>query len=96
MFKKEFQKTIAKIRDDYATGSYPKAMCTSAQMMKGQATVNCGGEWRSTEFSTALAERIMKDPRFTALIAYHKGSAVLERGRAGDRIFTQIRIHFAE
>ena len=96
MFKKEFQKTIAKIRSDYAMRDYPKAMCTSAQMMKNQATVNCGGEWRSAEFSRNLAERIMKDPRFTALVAYHKGKAVLEQGRYGDRSWTQIRIHYQE
>ena len=96
MFKKEFQKTIAAIRDDYCTGNFPKAMCTTAQMMKNQATVNCGGEWKTTEYSTALAERVLKDPRFTALVAYHKGKAVLEQGRAGNRIFTQIRIYLAE
>ena len=90
--KKEFQKTIASIRRTLAMEKYPKAMCTGAQMSKGTATVNCGGEWRSD--TAEIADRAMQDPRFTALLAYYGATATLETGSWYDRTWTQIRIRY--
>lgn len=95
MFKKDFQKTIAAIRQDLGMSEYPKAMCTGAQYAKGTATVNCGGEWRPTS-SGDTAQKVMDHPKFAAFLASHNAKAVFETGRYYNTTWTLIRIHFAE
>lgn len=93
--KREFQKTIAGVRRDLVAKEYPKAMCTAQQFVKGTATVNCGGEWVSEKWSAELARKVMKNPRFTAFLAYHRATAILEQVRRADKAWTQVRINFA-
>lgn len=93
MFKKDFQKVISAIRKELGDDSYPKAMCTSAQMMKNQATVNCGGEWR-TKSSPETARKVMEHPKFKDLLAKYSAKAAFETGSADGRTWTQIRIQY--
>ena len=93
--KADFSKTVGNIRKD--TGNaFPKAMMTNAQMAKNTATVNCGGEWRSTEYSAKLAEAVLNDERFKAFLNRHNAEAHIERGRIGDRDFAQVRVYYPE
>lgn len=93
MFKKDFQKVIAAIRKELGKEKYPKAMCTSAQMMKNQATVNCGGEWRP-DSSPETAKQVMEHQKFKDLLAKYSAKAAYETGSYGDRTWTQIRIQY--
>ena len=88
--KKEFSKTISKIRKDIG-GEFPKAMMTSHQMAKSTATVNCGGEWRSAEKCASMAAQIMEDERFQAFLAKCNARAEIEISSFGR---PQIRIHY--
>lgn len=88
--KKEFQKVIATIRNEGNSG-FPKAMMTRQQMVKGTATVNCGGEWRTKEYTETLSAAIMKDTRFQSLIEKYNATAEVELNTFGTY---QIRINY--
>ena len=88
--KTKFQKVIAAIRK--AGGDdYPKAMMTGQQMAKNTATVNCGGEWRSAEYSEMLAATVTADPGFQKFLKEENATANIERNPFGG---VQIRINF--
>ena len=90
--KKNFKKAIDSIRKDRGEGkSFPKAMMTDAQIEKGTATVNCGGEWVSSESSMNLAKRVASDPRFLVFLAEANAKAAIERTSFGAY---QIRISY--
>ena len=80
--KKQFQKTISEIRNDWRElrgtprGEYPKAMMTSQQEAKNTATVNCGGEWCS--FSGELSKFVLNDERFQKFLSDAGAEAVRE------------------
>ena len=101
-FKRNFQKTISKIRADWRieqnipAADYPKAMMTNQQMMKNTATVNCGGEWLDSIREREIADRVMNDERFQKLLADFKATAEIERSCFGIRTYPgfQIRIHY--
>lgn len=88
--KREFSKTVSKIRKDEGD-AFPKAMMTGQQMAKGTATVNCGGEWRRTEYCMSLANRVMEDERFKAFLAKCGAVAEIELNQQGR---PQIRIYY--
>lgn len=89
--KKDFQKVIGAIRKEAGTGSFPKPMMTAAQMMKNEATVNCGGEWSTAEKTLERANKVMQDSRFVAFLEAHNAKAGLELNNFKTY---QIRIHF--
>ena len=92
--KKDFQKVISAIRKELGSGEYPKAMCTGAQMMKNQATVNCGGEGRG-ERSKQLAQQVINHSLFKAFLMATGSRATLEHkpDYTGNG-YTQIRIQY--
>ena len=87
--KKDFQNTIKAIRGDRYR--YPKPMMTEVQMSKKEATVNCGGEWGTTETTYEVATYVMNDARFADFLARHNAKATIEFNNFGTY---QIRIHF--
>lgn len=91
--KRKFQKVISSIRKDIGGSSYPKAMMTMVQMERGQATVNCGGEWLGVSRTIEIAHAVMFDERFVSFIEEVHARAVLEVNNFGTY---QIRIHFNE
>ena len=88
--KTKFQKVIAAIRKEVG-GDYPKAMMTGQQMKKNTATVNCGGEWRSKEFSEMLAAQVTADPGFQKFLKEENATANIEANPFGG---VQVRINF--
>lgn len=96
MDKKEFQKTIKKIRTARGKNpngknfEYPKAMMTYAQQKKRTATVNCGGEW-SKEKSKVIAELVMNSTDFQALMFLYNATAKIELNQVGGY---QVRITY--
>ena len=81
--KKEFQKVIGLIRADVRAETatkteYPKPMMTAAQIEKGEATVNCGGEWSTAENTLSKAKLVMQDSRFVSFIERHNAKAWIE------------------
>lgn len=88
--KKDFQKVIGAIRKDQR-GDYPKAMMTGQQMAKNTATVNCGGEWRSAQYSWELADLVTRDERFVQFLARHNATAHIEPNPFGG---SQVRINY--
>lgn len=94
--KKNLQKTIKTIREERSNAigrevSFPKAMMTSAQARKGEATVNCGGEWYGRN-SKPIAESLMEDIRFRGFLEETDGEAVMEYNPRFDSY--QVRIRF--
>lgn len=91
--KKDFQKVIKAIRETNGERTNPKPMMTEAQMEKGTATVNCGGEWckHSPEVARKRADLVMKDERFTAFLTKWNATAHTELDNYG---VTQIRINY--
>ena len=96
--KPKFQKVIGKIRAglimENPKAKYPKAMLTSQQAAKGTATVNCGGEWASAQFSFDLANRVMADERFQAFLKEENASAAIQQYSVGNHAAYQVRIRF--
>ena len=88
--KKEFQKTISAIRKEM-NDQFPKAMMTGQQMAKRTATVNCGGEWRTEEYSLKMAKAVATDPRFIVFLAECDANAKIEANSFGGY---QIRIYY--
>ncbi len=99
--KVAFQKVIGKIRSDIRKednlpgAQYPKAMLTGKQAAKNQATVNCGGEWISPDRSKYLAQRVLRDERFTHFLSDYQGTAEIEKFYVGSCTAYQLRIQFA-
>lgn len=94
--KKAFQKCIKTIRDERSNNigrktEFPKAMMTGQQMMKGTATVNCGGEWYGNR-SKPIAEQVMEDVRFRKFLEEYDGEACIEHNPQFDSY--QVRIYF--
>lgn len=94
--KKELQKAVGNIRKDLSEEAgrkwtYPKAMMTGQQEEKRTATVNCGGEWMSREFTEKLADQVMKDERFKTFLTKCDATARLEVNTFGT---FQIRINY--
>lgn len=90
--KKSFKKTIDSIRKERGEGkTFPKAMMTEAQISKGTATVNCGGEWCSADFTLNLAKSVASDPRFLVFLAEANAKAAIELNNFGTY---QIRISY--
>lgn len=91
--KKAFQRVIANIRKE--TGDqFPKAMMTSQQMNKCTATVNCGGEFKGTESSKELAEKVLNDERFLTFLEKNKAAAAVEAISISNKMVYQVRILF--
>jgi len=96
--KKEFQKTIGDIRQDWRVkrntprGEYPKAMMTGQQEANNTATVNCGGEWCS--FSKELAQYVMNDERFQKFLSDAGAEANIEKFYRGSCPGYQVRLVF--
>lgn len=90
MIKKEFAKVIGKIRKEN-DDAFPKAMMTGQQVAKGTATVNCGGEWRSADYSMGLAMKVNADPRFQEFLTKYGAMAVIESNSFGG---VQVRIYY--
>ena len=88
--KKEFQRVIGAIRKGMGE-EYPKAMMTNQQMAHNTATVNCGGEFKTTLYTTEMAERVMNDFSFQDFLREYDCTAKWEATSLG-RI--QIRINF--
>lgn len=86
--KKELQKVIKAIRGE---SLFPKAMMTEQQMRKGQATINCGGEYLSEEVTMETVYQVLDAPIFKEFLNKHSATAEIERG---GRKQAQIRIHF--
>ena len=94
MNKKDFQKTIARIRAEINAqkmfhSSYPKAMLTGQQEAKCTATVNCAcydGE--------QLARDIMARPDFVALLNRNNATAKIESVKCGSYTQRQIRVDY--
>lgn len=94
--KKALQKAVKIIRDERSktlgrTTSFPKAMMTGQQALKGTATVNCGGEWYGNR-SKPIAENILEDVRFREFLEAYDGEATLEYNPSFDSY--QVRIYF--
>lgn len=97
--KTEYQKLLKEIRtrvferttDHSGNCEYPKPMMTASQMIKGQATVNCGGEWYKADTTKKIAEQVLEDEAFKAWIGKYEANARLEAMRNGGY---QIRIQF--
>lgn len=90
--KAEFQKVIGAVRSERGGKEYPKPMMTTVQMMKGQATVNCGGEWSTTERTREMAEAVMANNTFVEFINKYNASAKIELNNFGTY---QIRLYFS-
>ena len=88
--KKDFQKAIGAIRKEM-NSQYPKAMMTGQQMRKNTATVNCGGEHRSEQYSVELACQVIDDKRFKEFLTTYNATAEIEKNPFGG---FQIRLHF--
>ena len=86
--KKEFQKVIKEIRGDK---KFPKPIMTQVQIEKREATVNCGGEWKSAEETKEIANNVLKSERFKAFIKENNATAKLELNNFNT---WQIRINF--
>lgn len=92
--KKEFQKVVAAIRKELNKGEYPKALCTGAQMMKNQATVNCGGEG-SGESSKVIAQEVLNHSLFKSFLLATGSKAALEhKPDYTGKGYTQIRLYY--
>jgi hypothetical protein len=95
--KKDFQKVIKAIRDDrnnrlQINGCFPKAIMTQVQAEKGQATVNCGGEWTTAEKSKERAVEVMQDSRFVEFLEKANAKATIEYNNAVNAY--QVRLFF--
>ena len=91
--KKAFQNVIAKIRKE--TGDqFPKAMMTRQQMNKATATVNCGGEFKGTESSKELAEKVLNDERFNEFLKKNEAAALVEAVNIAGKTVYQVRVLF--
>ena len=94
--KKDFQKVIKSIREQISayegkTYEFPKAMMTGQQMDKNTATVNCGGEWRSAEYSKEIADVVMTHSEFQVFLIKYQAKAHIEENKFGG---VQIRINY--
>ena len=81
--KKEYQRLFKEIREkDFGADSkrveYPKPMMTEAQMEKGTATVNCGGEWLTVDATKRIADKVMANESFKAFLTKYEAKAELE------------------
>ena len=90
IMKKDFQKVINSIRKDVGN-DFPKAMMTGQQVVKRTATVNCGGEWKSPEYTKNLAEMVMRDSRFKDFLSKWGVTSAVEKNPFGG---FQIRIFY--
>lgn len=91
--KKAFQNVVAKIRKE--TGDqFPKAMMTRQQMNKATATVNCGGEFKGTESSKELAEKVLNDERFNEFLKKNEAAALVEAVNIAGKTVYQVRVLF--
>ena len=88
--KKEFQKVINTIRKENGD-SYPKAIMTAKQMETSTATVNCGGEWRDTQYTVMTSNMVMEDTRFQEFLTKANATARIEADKFGG---FQIRINY--
>ena len=91
---KDVRKVVGKSRADLGTHNYPKAMMTGAQMKNLTATVNCGGEWRTLEFTNNLAQAVVEDDRFKDFLDKYSAKAYIEKARYAGREYVQIRINY--
>lgn len=90
-FKKALARSVKHVRDFYFPGhSHPKAIMTSYQAFSHTATVNCGGEFASPEWSKKCAETVLADREFKAVCAFDGATASLEYSVANDAY--QVRI----
>lgn len=100
--KKDFQKTVKEIREDIKKScdqpklEYPKAMMTGQQIRKGTATINCGGEWRSSAFSRTLSSRVFEHKLLKEFCKRNNAEACVEEIKIGQFPAFQIRLRFAE
>lgn len=92
VLKKALRKFCKKWRDTDET-EFPKAMMTLVQMNKNEATINCGGEWMSFTYTDCLADAILKDEGFKAIMEQNNATAHKERNSFGTM---QIRIHYCD
>lgn len=92
VLKKALRKFCKKWRDTDET-EFPKAMMTLVQMNKNEATINCGGEWMSFTYTDCLADAILKDEGFKAIMEQNNATAHKERNNFGT---IQIRIHYCD
>lgn len=84
--KKEYQRLFKEIREkDFGVDSkrhdnckFPKPMMTEAQMEKGTATVNCGGEWLTVDTTKRIADKVMANESFKAFLTKYEAKAELE------------------
>lgn len=89
--RKDFQSVIAHLRQE--GDRYPKAMMTGRQEVKGEATVNCGGEWGTPDTTLAMAKQVMQDEGFQSFLRRQNARAVVER--VGSHYpYYRIRIRF--
>ena len=76
--KKDFAKVIKAIRTQDGGNLKIKPMMTEAQMEKGTATVNLGGEWTNYENSSNRADIVMNDERFQNFLIKWNAKAARE------------------
>lgn len=94
--KKDLQKLTKKIREEWDSGEFPKAMMTGQQALKRTATINCGGEWRSANKSEKMAAAILARPDFVEFLKTWNAEACAEKVNSGAHSngYKQVRIYF--
>ena len=85
MNKRRFQRVIRQIRAEWILETddpkckFPFGRMTCLQASMGLATVDCGGERKSAEYTLELAQRVMNDDRFLACLEKDSADACIEK-----------------